>query len=111
MYRLFLHIIFYLILQEKQLNNLSVRNLGVSGGAETHTLTVGEIPAHSHSLKRRPNADAGTYDIDNLRKAESSAITSDRLEDVGDFNTRSTGSGNAHNNMQPYVVLRYLIKY
>jgi microcystin-dependent protein len=89
---------------------LSGRNLGVSGGEENHTLTIGEIPAHSHSLTRRANSDSGTYDTNNGHQDESSAATTDR-ENLGLFNTNNNGSGLEHNNMQPYVVLRYLIKY
>ncbi len=85
-------------------------NLGVSGGEATHTLTTTEIPSHSHSLTRRSNPDAGSYDTDGLRRAESSAATTDRNTD-GSFNTGTTGGGLPHNNMQPYVVLRYLIKW
>lgn len=31
--------------------------------------------------------------------------------DIGLFSTYSTGSNDSHNNMQPFIVLRYLIKY
>jgi len=27
------------------------------------------------------------------------------------FTTDNNGSGNSHNNMQPFIVMRYLIKY
>lgn len=88
---------------------LTARALGAKSGAETHVLTVGEMPAHSHSLMRRSNDDAGAYDIGNAHQDESSAATTDRA-DLGPFNTNSTGSGSAHNNMQPFIALRYLIK-
>ena len=88
---------------------LSARALGAKAGAETHTLTAGELPAHSHSLMRRANPDAGSYDTGNSHQDESSAATTDRA-DLGPFNTSDTGLNQAHNNMQPFIALRYLIK-
>lgn len=92
------------------ISGLSERLMGASGGAETHTLTTSEMPSHSHSLLRRSNPDDGAYDANNGHQDESSVATTDR-EDLGPFNTSSVGSGNAHNNMQPFLVIRYLIKY
>jgi len=90
--------------------SLTARELGAKAGAETHTLTAGELPAHSHALLRRGNPDGGAYDPDNARQDESSACTTNREDDLGDFNTRDTGLNQAHNNMQPFIALRYLIK-
>ena len=88
---------------------LTARALGAKAGAETHTLTAGELPAHSHSLTRRENSDAGSYDTGSTHQDESSACTTDRA-DLGPFNTSDTGLNQAHNNMQPFIALRYLIK-
>jgi len=89
---------------------LTTRNLGNKGGAETHTLTTGEMPSHTHDLTRRSNPDAGAFDMGDAHASESSACTTDRSI-LGTFSTSSAGSGSAHNNMQPFIVLRYLIKY
>lgn len=89
--------------------SLTTRALGAKSGAETHALTVGEMPAHSHGLMRRANPDDGAYDIGDAHQDESSAATTDRA-DLGPFNTSDTGLNQAHNNMQPFIALRYLIK-
>ena len=90
--------------------DLTNRIMGQKSGEETHVLSTGEMPSHSHSLIRRSNPDAGAYDTGDAHQDESSAATTDR-SDLGLFNTNSTGSGLPHNNMQPFLVVRYLIKY
>jgi microcystin-dependent protein len=94
-------------------SGLTARTLGDKSGAETHTLSIGEMPSHSHNLLRKSNLDSGACDPYDYNKSESSACTTDR-PDLGTnftFNTYNTGDGSAHNNMQPFIVLRYLIKY
>jgi microcystin-dependent protein len=82
-------------------SGLTTRNLGVKGGAETHTLTVDEIPAHSHSYTNNVN--------DQTVSALPGEVAADQV-DVSQT-TGLTGGGQSHNNMQPFIVLRYLIKY
>ena len=89
---------------------LSSRNLGDKNGEETHTLTVNEMPQHSHSLTRRSNFQDTAFDPLDAHKDESSAVTTDRTI-LGQFNTNTAGGSAAHNNMQPFIVLRTLIKY
>jgi len=55
-------------------------------------LTTSELPSHSHTLTRRSNPDAGTFDGSNGHASESSAATTDRST-VGTFTTQNTGSG------------------
>ena len=64
--------------------------LGDTGGAETHTLTLNEIPAE---LKQYGNHYRG---LDN--------------PNPGPDGSGTTGGGAAHNNVQPTIILNYIIK-
>lgn len=71
--------------------------LGASGGAETHTLASGEIPAHTHTVTISENESGGAY-----------AARGPNADDT--MNTSSVGGGGAHNNAQPTLILNYIIK-
>ena len=66
--------------------------IGQTGGEKTHTLTVNELPAHTHGSVYSQNA-TGTK---NLPWYSGSG---DKLA----YGTVSTGGGAAHNNMPPYI--------
>ena len=62
-------------------------------GAETHTLSTAEIPAHTHTYgKSTTTENMSIHDITGLRGAATA-------------NTGSTGGGGAHNNIQPSIVV------
>ena len=70
-------------------------------GAETHTLTSSEMPAHTHTysnLTGGSHSDAGSGSFTNYQSTNSQT-------------SGSTGSGSAHNNMPPYIALNYIIKF
>lgn len=78
--------------------------IGESGGAKTHTLSTGEIPAHTH------NADLyDEYNASNWSTRMTAAGTTFRTSNVA-MGGSIWGSG-SHNNLQPYMALHYIIKY
>jgi hypothetical protein len=66
-----------------------------TGGEETHTLTVNEIPSHNHTVKSYANGNISGGNTDGYYKASG----------PNTWATNSTGGGQAHNNMPPYKVV------
>lgn len=68
-----------------------------TGGAKTHTLTTSELPAHNHNQPAgiSPAPNANDLDITGGNGATVAA----------NINTDNTGGGQAHNNLQPYIVV------
>jgi microcystin-dependent protein len=94
--------------------------LGEVGGEMAHVLTNAEMPAHGHTLKATLNAVAGQYPIPNPAANDigTGAIMHARAVGryVGSFNldsnvTNNQGGGGSHNNLQPYQVVNWMIKY
>lgn len=72
--------------------------IGETGGAKTHTLIEQELPPHSHVQKRSTAGGGSTTDFEvasNRNTTYTNAPSS----------TATAGSGWAHNNLQPYVVV------
>lgn len=85
---------------------LSDRVLGEVDGEETHELIVQEMPAHTHTVDAINN---GSESISYQGGGNGATFAND---DTNVSNTTSSvGGGLAHNIMQPYLVVHYIIKY
>jgi microcystin-dependent protein len=107
---------------------LSRRALNTTGGAETHTLELAEMPAHSHSSDNSCNGRDGYSPAQNSFNSSSGdwgwfgkrAINftggDPALPQIPNVDTNTTNrqttvnATRPHNNMPPYYVLTYIMK-
>ena len=78
---------------------------GATGGEATHTLTVNEMPSHSHYMADAETDGNGFYQTTSgsgsFKKISSEATTTGSSP----YSTTETGGGQAFNNMPPYLAV------
>jgi len=91
------------------------KTLGVTGGSKTHTLTTAELAVHTHLQNSHTHS---TWIENNASPGLQSAGGGWVTPGVGDDSVGSTtatnqnaGSGDAHNNLDPYFTTYFVIRY
>jgi len=79
--------------------------LGASGGVEDVTLDVTQIPAHNHPGSTAP------FPANVVVQAGVGETVPGTVPGTEAISVASQGGSQAHTNMQPFLVLRYIIKY
>lgn len=92
--------------------NAPFNTIGAKGGAKEVTLTVAQMPTHTHAQYvcngGEGGANGGTRrDYIATAKNEGRKSYAKSLQGV---RTGSNGRSRPHNNLQPYIVLEYIIK-
>ena len=99
---------------QNTLGTVGTSSILTDTGTQTHTLTSAEMPSHTHTQ----NAHNHTYGLayNNGFQHEGGPNTAyfhtyltDNTSSVTATN-QNTGGGGAHNNMQPTMLLNYIIK-
>lgn len=76
-------------------------DIGQTGGAATHTLISDEMPSHYHAIQNGYGPSVALSAVMGAIEGLDAIPTAE--------NTSSVGGGEAHNNMPPYIRLRYCI--
>lgn len=80
-------------------SGLTNRSIGNTGGEELHVLSLAEMPTHSHELL-----------VNGVQAGAGGGINGvNGSSDINKF-TENAGSGGAHNVMDPFLVMTYIIK-
>jgi microcystin-dependent protein len=74
--------------------------LNNSGGAETHTLSISEIPSHNHGMQASGSTTPGYAGI----------FRTNASDGANSWQTNYSGGSGSHNNLQPYRVVNFIIK-
>lgn len=94
-----------------QSGGLNGDTLGATGGAETHTLTTSQMPSHSHTLGSSALLKTVTSTSgSNVGPSKASQANTSNDSGFISGSTEAAGSGSAHNNVQPTIILNYIIK-
>ncbi len=97
-------------------SGLSSRKLGSKGGSETVTLTSKQIPPHTHTLSGSNSAGDNPLVANNVMATSGTTVPPAGPYSAATPNSpmnanaiSSTGGGQSHNNMQPFLTLNYII--
>lgn len=84
--------------------------LGESGGEENHVVTSGEMAAHTHQAQGNMNTATAPSPVNNFWAAQSgNPYSATANAAMSSSTTTAMGGGQTHNNIQPFLVLSFII--
>lgn len=91
---------------------LSPRRLGAKGGAESVTLTVNQLPSHTHGLQASTSpATSPNPQGQVLSETVTDRVYSSRTQDVNMASSSITnvGGSRSHTNLMPFLCINFII--
>jgi microcystin-dependent protein len=85
--------------------------VGEQGGEQAHTLTISELPTHTHALDAASDAGDQAIPVGNmLAQANLPAYSApSNLTGMAPSAVTNTGGSQAHQNMQPFLTINFCI--
>jgi len=100
-----------------RLNTLSSSTLGAAGGAQTHTLTEAQMPAHNHSVTDPGHTHSyqratvqGNVGAEGGITSSTTVTSASTVSATTGITIASKGGGEAHNNVQPTIICNKIIR-
>jgi len=95
--------------------------LGAAGGSQSHTLSTAQLPSHEHYVFQNSSFNGGSFSSFNSTDSLRGGVPNDTPDNwqyvfkagssaANRGLSSSTGSGSSHNNVQPTIILNYIIK-
>jgi microcystin-dependent protein len=86
-------------------------SLGERGGEQSHTLTISEIPQHTHVFNGTSTTGTLNVTLNNILGVSQTPIYTppQNLLSLNPASVTNTGGSQAHLNMQPFLVLTFCI--
>ena len=95
---------------------LTARRLGEKVGVETVTLSEAQIPSHNHTARAaaQPANSPSPTNTSSFARSAAGAVayqtdTTANLVDLASETLSTTGGGQAHTNLQPFLALNFII--
>ncbi len=93
---------------------LTSRRLGQRGGVETVTLTEAQMPSHTHTMQAETESGDSLNPSNNALARSGGAFSyqQNSTANLVDLNSNAlpdTGGSQAHNNLQPFIAMNFII--